>query len=142
MSVCWSPLVTVVEVVLDLGGVRCSLLDTTGVRDAIEDGDDRVDDVEVEGMRRARVAARRASRAALQSLESAMQGMREAAAEYRELLEIGADASEADRRFHDFDLQFHEALATAGGNQPHPNLQPYTAINFCIALSGIFPSRD
>lgn len=29
-----------------------------------------------------------------------------------------------------------------GGNQPHPNLQPYTAINFCIALSGIFPSRS
>lgn len=65
----------------------------------------------------AQLAARRASRAALQSLESAMQGMREAAAEYRELLEIGADASEADRRFHDFDLQFHEALATAGGNR-------------------------
>ncbi|MBV5332907.1 hypothetical protein JZU54_04965, partial [bacterium] len=45
------------EVVLDLGGVRCSLLDTAGVRDAIEDGN-RVDDVEVEGMRRARAAAR------------------------------------------------------------------------------------
>jgi microcystin-dependent protein len=35
-----------------------------------------------------------------------------------------------------------QSVATAGGNQPHPNLQPYTAINFCIALSGIFPSRD
>ena len=30
----------------------------------------------------------------------------------------------------------------AGGNQPHPNLQPYSVINFCIALSGIFPSRN
>ncbi len=30
----------------------------------------------------------------------------------------------------------------AGGNQPHPNLQPYTTINFCIALQGIFPSRN
>ncbi|MBN6113221.1 microcystin-dependent protein [Xanthomonas sp. JAI131] len=30
----------------------------------------------------------------------------------------------------------------AGGSQPHPNLQPYTTINFCIALSGIFPSRS
>jgi microcystin-dependent protein len=30
----------------------------------------------------------------------------------------------------------------AGGNQPHPNLQPYSTINFCIALSGIFPSRN
>ena len=35
-----------------------------------------------------------------------------------------------------------QTVAPAGGNQPHPNLQPYTAINFCIALSGIFPSRD
>lgn len=35
-----------------------------------------------------------------------------------------------------------QTVATAGGNQPHPNIQPYTAINFCIALSGIFPSRD
>jgi tRNA modification GTPase len=45
----------VVEVVLDLGGVRCALLDTAGVRDVVEEG---VNDVEVEGMRRARIAAR------------------------------------------------------------------------------------
>lgn len=30
----------------------------------------------------------------------------------------------------------------AGGNQPHPNLQPYQTINFCIALEGIYPSRN
>ncbi|MBO9738556.1 phage tail protein [Xanthomonas axonopodis pv. begoniae] len=35
-----------------------------------------------------------------------------------------------------------ETIATAGGSQPHPNLQPYTTINFCIALSGIFPSHS
>jgi microcystin-dependent protein len=29
-----------------------------------------------------------------------------------------------------------------GGNQPHTNVQPYQAINWCIALSGIFPSRN
>jgi microcystin-dependent protein len=29
-----------------------------------------------------------------------------------------------------------------GGNQPHSNLQPYTCVNFCIALFGIFPSRN
>jgi len=29
-----------------------------------------------------------------------------------------------------------------GGNQPHDNLQPYLAINWCIALRGIFPSRN
>jgi microcystin-dependent protein len=30
----------------------------------------------------------------------------------------------------------------AGGGQPHNNLQPYLALNFCIALQGIFPSRS
>jgi microcystin-dependent protein len=34
------------------------------------------------------------------------------------------------------------SVAPAGGNQPHSNLQPYAAINFCIALAGIFPSRN
>ncbi len=29
-----------------------------------------------------------------------------------------------------------------GGNQPHPNIQPYLTINWCIALQGIFPSRN
>jgi microcystin-dependent protein len=29
-----------------------------------------------------------------------------------------------------------------GGNQPHTNIQPYQAINWCIALAGIFPSRN
>jgi microcystin-dependent protein len=33
-------------------------------------------------------------------------------------------------------------VGAVGGNQPHPNLQPYSVINFCIALSGIFPSRN
>jgi microcystin-dependent protein len=32
--------------------------------------------------------------------------------------------------------------AAAGGGQPHNNLQPYLALNFCIALQGIFPSRS
>jgi microcystin-dependent protein len=32
--------------------------------------------------------------------------------------------------------------AAAGGNQPHNNLQPYLALNFCIALQGIFPARS
>lgn len=34
-----------------------------------------------------------------------------------------------------------DLLALAGGNQPHNNLPPYLALNFCIALTGIFPSR-
>lgn len=28
----------------------------------------------------------------------------------------------------------------AGGSQPHENRQPYLALNFCIALQGVFPS--
>ncbi|HEY3861626.1 MAG TPA: tail fiber protein [Verrucomicrobiae bacterium] len=35
-----------------------------------------------------------------------------------------------------------EMIANAGGNQPIPNIQPYLCINFCIALTGIFPSRN
>lgn len=33
-------------------------------------------------------------------------------------------------------------LGPAGGNQPHDNLMPYLAINYVIALEGIFPSRN
>jgi microcystin-dependent protein len=33
------------------------------------------------------------------------------------------------------------ALAAAGGDQPHNNLQPYLTINFCIALQGVYPPR-
>jgi microcystin-dependent protein len=34
------------------------------------------------------------------------------------------------------------ALANAGGSQPHSNLQPYLVGSYCIALVGIFPSRN
>lgn len=34
------------------------------------------------------------------------------------------------------------AVSSAGGSQPHPNMQPYLVLNFCIALVGIFPSRN
>lgn len=34
-----------------------------------------------------------------------------------------------------------QALATAGGNQPHNNMQPYLTFYFCIALQGVFPPR-
>jgi microcystin-dependent protein len=30
----------------------------------------------------------------------------------------------------------------AGGNQPHPNMMPSLCVSFCIALYGIFPSRN
>jgi len=34
------------------------------------------------------------------------------------------------------------ALSNIGGSQPHENMQPYTVINFCISLQGIFPSQN
>lgn len=34
------------------------------------------------------------------------------------------------------------ALTPFGGSQPHENMQPFLALNWCIALSGIFPSRN
>jgi microcystin-dependent protein len=34
------------------------------------------------------------------------------------------------------------ALGSAGGGQPHDNMLPYQAINFVIALYGIFPSQS
>lgn len=33
-------------------------------------------------------------------------------------------------------------VGLAGGGQPHDNMQPYLVLNFCIALQGIFPSRN
>lgn len=35
-----------------------------------------------------------------------------------------------------------EAIGIAGGNQAHPNIPPVLTLNFAIALTGIFPSRD
>ena len=31
---------------------------------------------------------------------------------------------------------------SAGGGRSHVNMQPYLVINFCIALQGLFPSRN
>lgn len=35
-----------------------------------------------------------------------------------------------------------QALGLTGGSQPHNNLQPYLAVNFIIALQGVFPPRN
>ncbi|MFQ6030155.1 MAG: phage tail protein [Dehalococcoidia bacterium] len=34
------------------------------------------------------------------------------------------------------------AVSNGGGNQGHETMQPYLALNFCIAISGLFPSRN
>jgi microcystin-dependent protein len=33
-------------------------------------------------------------------------------------------------------------VGNAGGAQAHDNMQPYLVLNFCIALQGIYPSRN
>jgi microcystin-dependent protein len=32
-------------------------------------------------------------------------------------------------------------IGPTGASAPHPNMQPYLAINFCIATMGLFPTR-
>jgi|SRR5580658_5664185 microcystin-dependent protein len=34
------------------------------------------------------------------------------------------------------------AVANTGSSQPHENMQPYLTLNYCIALTGIFPARS
>lgn len=34
------------------------------------------------------------------------------------------------------------AIGNTGGGQPANNMQPYLVVNYCIALQGIYPSRD
>lgn len=33
-------------------------------------------------------------------------------------------------------------ISNAGGNLPHPNIQPVQVIRYCVVLQGIFPSRN
>jgi microcystin-dependent protein len=37
---------------------------------------------------------------------------------------------------------FPQMVSNMGGSQPHENRQPFLALNFCIALQGIFPTRS
>jgi len=34
------------------------------------------------------------------------------------------------------------SVATSGSGQGHENMQPFLTVNFCIALRGVFPSRN
>ncbi|MES3151817.1 phage tail protein [Sphingomonas faeni] len=35
-----------------------------------------------------------------------------------------------------------QSLSPTGGNQAHANMQPFLVVNYCIALTGVFPSRN
>jgi microcystin-dependent protein len=37
---------------------------------------------------------------------------------------------------------FQTAITPAGSGQPHNNIQPYQCLSYCIALQGIYPSRN
>jgi len=56
-------------------------------------------------------------------------------------------ASARERTYATFDASQAIALAPGilrdvGGGQAHNNMQPFLALNFCIALQGLFPSRN
>jgi microcystin-dependent protein len=34
------------------------------------------------------------------------------------------------------------AVQNTGGGQPHENMQPYLVLNWCISLTGVYPSRS
>ena len=36
----------------------------------------------------------------------------------------------------------NDVINNAGGSQSHENRPPYLALNYCIALTGIYPSRS
>ena len=43
----------------------------------------------------------------------------------------------------DGDVNMHSsAIANNGGGQGHDNMPPYTTLNYCIAIQGLFPSRN
>jgi GntR family transcriptional repressor for pyruvate dehydrogenase complex len=60
----------------------------------------------------ATLAARHSTRAGVAAIEACLQGMREAADGG-----INLPTDEAELRFHDFDVGFHEAIALASGNR-------------------------
>lgn len=61
----------------------------------------------------ATLAARRVTRAGLAALEAEIAGMRAAAEDGRN----GIDPEDSERRFHQHDVAFHEAIALSSGNR-------------------------
>jgi microcystin-dependent protein len=55
---------------------------------------------------------------------------------------FGRQSADAYAAAPDGTLMNAGMIATAGGSQPFPILQPYLTTNFCIALVGIFPTRN
>jgi microcystin-dependent protein len=56
--------------------------------------------------------------------------------------ENNGDAPYASTNGSGLSAMHPSAIQPVGNGFPHPNLQPYLVVNFCIALQGIFPSRN
>jgi microcystin-dependent protein len=42
---------------------------------------------------------------------------------------------------NNIDTTLSSTTGPSGNSQPHPNMQPVLALNYCIALGGVFPPR-
>jgi microcystin-dependent protein len=49
---------------------------------------------------------------------------------------------EAYREANNLTAMAPGSMSSVGGGQAHENMQPWLAVNFCIALQGLFPSRN
>jgi microcystin-dependent protein len=49
---------------------------------------------------------------------------------------------EGYRRPEDLAAMRAGTISSAGASQAHQNMQPFLAVHFCIALQGLFPSRN
>ncbi|WP_019962362.1 phage tail protein [Woodsholea maritima] len=60
---------------------------------------------------------------------------------------LSAPASPGNQPFRDYEAVNATSLRSgtvtnSGGSQAHENMQPYITLTFCIALQGLFPSRN
>lgn len=55
---------------------------------------------------------------------------------------LGQAASNMYAAFTSASPMGNSMISNVGGSQAHENMQPYIAVNFCIALQGLFPSRN
>ena len=57
-------------------------------------------------------------------------------------LVLSQRAAEIYREPSNLGVMVAGTVTSAGGSQAHLNMQPFLALNFCIALQGIFPSPN